>query len=284
MSKGKFRPAFSRLVRWRIGVQAAFLAVWLDPLMLRLHNICGPVFHCYSCPLATFACPIGVMANFSALHLIPFIALGTFLLVGGLVGAFICGWVCPFGFLQDLMGKVPTPKIRLPSWMGYTRYAVLIGLVLLVPFFFGENHPLFICRVCPAGGLEGALPNTVRSAFSTGPIAWPSITKMTIVIVFLVSAFFIWRPWCTVFCPLGAIWGLFNRVSAFFLQFHPRRCTACRLCRRQCKYGVKPDMRANDPRCIRCLECVMCDAITVENVLTKPPSQESVPQKPETPV
>jgi polyferredoxin len=277
MAKSRIRPAFSRLVRWRIGVQMAFLFVWLDPLMLRLHNICGPVFHCYSCPLATFACPIGVLANFSALHMIPLIALGTFLFVGGLLGAFICGWVCPFGLLQDLIGKVPTPKLRLPSWTGYTRYAVLVGLVLLIPFFFGDRHPLFICSVCPAGGLEAGVPNMVSSAIAGGPVAWPSTVKIAIIIAFLASAFFIWRPWCTVFCPLGAIWGLFNHVSVFFLQFHPRRCTSCGLCRKQCRYGVKPDMRANDPRCIRCLECVRCEAITVENALTAP--AEAAPEE-----
>ena len=80
-------PSFTaRLARWRTLVQAAFLLVWLDPFMLRLHSVCGPVFHCYSCPLATFACPIGVIANFGALHVFPFLAVGTLLVVGGLFG------------------------------------------------------------------------------------------------------------------------------------------------------------------------------------------------------
>ena len=79
MAKQQSKTITSRLVRWRIWVQAAFLFVWLDPLMLRLHTVCSPVFHCYSCPLALFACPIGVLANFSALHVFPFIAIGVFL-------------------------------------------------------------------------------------------------------------------------------------------------------------------------------------------------------------
>jgi hypothetical protein len=72
----------ARLVRWRVWIQAGFLLVWLDPFMLRLHNVCGPVFHCYSCPLATFACPIGVLANFSAIHVVPLVAIGTLVVVG----------------------------------------------------------------------------------------------------------------------------------------------------------------------------------------------------------
>ncbi len=76
MAKNKSGTVASKLARWRSWVQAGFLLAWLDPLMLRMHTVCSPVFHCYSCPLATFACPIGVLANFSAIHLIPFAALG----------------------------------------------------------------------------------------------------------------------------------------------------------------------------------------------------------------
>ena len=111
MAKNKWGWA-SRLAGWRGWIQAAFLLAWLDPWLLRLHTICGPVFHCYSCPLATFGCPIGILANFSALHLIPFAALGTLVVVGALVGSFVCGWACPFGFLQDLLARIPTPEIH----------------------------------------------------------------------------------------------------------------------------------------------------------------------------
>ena len=76
MAKNKSGTMASKLARWRWWIQAGFLFAWLDPLMLRMHNVCSPVFHCYSCPLATFACPIGLLANFSALHLFPFAVVG----------------------------------------------------------------------------------------------------------------------------------------------------------------------------------------------------------------
>jgi ferredoxin-type protein NapH len=244
-------------------MQSLFALIWLAPFVQRLHTICSPVFHCYSCPLALFACPIGVMANFSALHIVPFIALGTLLVVGGAVGAFVCGWACPFGFLQDLAAKVPLPKLRLPSWTGNLRYVVLIGLVLLIPFFFKEGHPLFICAVCPAGGLEGAVPNVVQQAVAGKAIPWPGPVKLGVIAGFVLAIFVTYRPWCSLFCPLGAIYGLFNRTSVFFLRFHPDRCVSCKACHKMCKYGVKPDERASDPRCIRCLACTRCAALTV---------------------
>ena len=124
----KMRESRRNSARWRWLVQTGFLMAWLDPLVMRMHNVCGPVFHCYSCPLAMFACPIGVLANFSALHVFPFAAVGMLVVLGAAFGSFVCGWACPFGFLQDLIAKVPTPKFTLPLWMGHLRYVVLAGV------------------------------------------------------------------------------------------------------------------------------------------------------------
>jgi polyferredoxin len=274
MAKENSLPRSARLARWRAWVQGTFLLVWLDPLTLRLHNVCSPVFHCHSCPLAFLACPIGVLANFSAWHLPFFVALGTLAVVGVFAGSFICGWACPFGFLQDLMGRIPTPKFELPSWLGYSRYVVLVALVLAIPYFFGQEHPLFFCRLCPAGALEAALPNTASTALAGASIAWPSTPKMAVFGLVLAAMFFTWRPWCTLFCPVGAIYGLCNRVSFFFLRFHPERCNDCDVCRRQCRYHGSGERRGDEMRCVRCLECTRCTAVTLSHVFQRPRRQE----------
>lgn len=257
-------------------VQTAFLLVWLDPAGLRLHTMCSPVFHCYACPLATFACPIGVIAQFGALHVFPFIAVGLLIAVGALFGTLICGWVCPFGFLQDLAAKVPTPKFDLPKFTGYFRYVVLIGTVLAVPYFFGESHPLFVCRVCPAGALEAAVPTMVGQAIAGTEVVWPNAIKLTILIVFIIAIFFMKRPWCRVLCPLGAIFSLFNRISAFFLQFDADKCTHCEKCHKLCEYGIEPEKTPNDLNCIRCLECTKCspDALNLGSIFEQSKSKE----------
>jgi len=267
MAEARSRPTAWKLARWRGWVQAAFLLAWLDPWMVRLHTVCSPVFHCYSCPLATFACPIGVLANFSAIHVIPFLAIGTLLVVGVVFGSFVCGWACPFGYLQDVAARIPTPKFRLPSWMGWFRFAVLGGLVLAVPYLWGEGHELFFCRLCPAGALQAAVPNTLSQAVAGNEIPWPSVPKLVVLGVFLVAIVFTWRPWCTVFCPLGAIFSLCNRVSLLFVQFRADKCNDCDLCRDLCQYHGPSERRAGDLRCIRCLDCVRCRALSVGNVL-----------------
>lgn len=264
----------SWLVRRRRWVQGLFLLIWLDPLMLRMQTVCGPVFHCYSCPLAMFACPVGVLANFSALHMMPYLAIGTLLIVGATIGSAVCGWACPFGLLQDLAGRIPTPKVKLPDWLGYFRYAVLAGLVLAVPYLYGEAHPLFFCRVCPAGALEAAVPNAVQTA-QAGAILWPSAVKLVVLVVTLVAIVFVLRPWCTVLCPLGAIFSVFNKASLLVLRFNGDRCKQCGACEKMCRYGALPAVDVNNAECIRCLECTRCQAISVGTVFGGSPKADA---------
>lgn len=252
----------AKIAKWRGLVQTAFLFVWVSP-WLRLHTYCSPVFHCYSCPWATFACPIGVVANFGAWGMISLIAVGTILFFAALFGALICGWACPFGFLQDLIAKIPLPKFRLPAWTGYLRYVVLVGAVLAIPYFFGIEHPLSICRICPAGAIEGAGPLVVQEAWAGNPIPWPSLSKIVITVTFLVGAMVIVRPWCTLLCPLGALFTLFNRFSFLPLRFRPSKCNHCSACKSMCQYRGANQERADELRCVRCLDCTQCEALVL---------------------
>jgi len=261
----------SKLVPLRIWVQSAFLLIWLDPMGFRLHGVCGPVFHCYSCPLASFACPIGVLANFSSLHLFPFVAVGIVVLFAVFFGSLLCGWACPFGLLQDLAAKAPIPKFNLPQWTGYFRYVVLIAAVLAIPFFAGADHPLFICRLCPVGALEAAVPNVVQQAMTGQQIVWPNALKITILILVVAAMFLSYRPWCRVLCPLGAILGMFNRASVFFLRLDGDKCNNCKKCHNLCEYGIEPSKNPNSAACIRCLECTTCptDALSLGSIFEK---------------
>jgi len=251
-------------------VQTGFLGVWLAPAGRWLHGIPGCVFHCYSCPLSSFACPVGVMANYAALlpvvGEVPYLLIGMLLLVGAAGGSIVCGWACPFGLLQDLLGKITPRKINLPSWTGYIRYLVLAGLVILLPIILGckgipfEKQVISICRLCPAGALEAGVPYSVQSLLA-GDGWMMSGLKTAILLSFLAVALFIHRPWCRMFCPLGGFLALFNRFSLFHLRFNPRQCVECNLCRSRCSMGVKVDQAVNVSGCIRCLECATCGAI-----------------------
>jgi polyferredoxin len=273
----------SRLRPW---VQTGFLAVWLAPLGRWLHGIPGCVFHCYSCPLSSFACPIGVMANYASLlpvvGEVPYLLIGMLLLVGATTGSLICGWACPFGFLQDLLGKISPRKISLPSWIGYFRYVVLGGLVLLLPAILGykgipfDEQSVSICRLCPAGAVEAGLPYSVQGLLAGNGWVMSGL-KTGILVAFIAGAIFIHRPWCRIFCPLGGLLALFNRFSLFHLRFNAKECVECNLCRSRCSMGVKVDQSVNVTGCIRCLECTTCGALEPAFAL---PTKNAEPPKP----
>ncbi len=161
----KKRKRIPSLHRWRTVSQVFFLLA-LNPYFFLYRGFCFPAMNCWACPAAAFGCPIGAIGHFLVLGLVPFLAVGVILLAGALVGRMICGWVCPFGFLQDLMMKVPVPKLRLPHVLSYLKYAVLAGMVFLVPLTFGiektesgvAGSDFFFCNYCPAGTLEAAIP------------------------------------------------------------------------------------------------------------------------------
>ncbi|MBI5383869.1 MAG: 4Fe-4S binding protein [Verrucomicrobia bacterium] len=257
-------------MRLRPWVQTAFLGVWLAPLGQWLRGIPSCVFHCYSCPLSSFACPVGVAANYAALFPVamevPYLLLGVLLLAGAVSGSLACGWACPFGYVQDLLGKLSPVKLRLPGWLGYTRYVVLVGLVVLLPMWLGsrgvpfEEQEISICRLCPAGALEAGLPYSVQS-FMAGNGWLMSWFKTGILAAFLLAALFFNRPWCRVLCPLGGFLALFNRFSLFHLRFNASTCVECNLCRSRCSMGVKLDRKVNVTGCVRCLECTTCGAV-----------------------
>ena len=263
-------PLGRTLSRLRPWVQTAFLGVWLAPLGRWLHAIPGCVFHCYSCPLSSFACPVGVAANYAALlpvcGEVPYLLIGILLAVAAVSGSLVCGWVCPFGFLQDGLARIPVPKVRLPDWVGSLRYVVLLGLVLVLPMVLGfkgvpfDEQTISICRLCPAGALEAGLPYSVKS-YLAGQGWLMSWFKTAILVAFIGAAIFVHRPWCRMFCPLGGLLALFNRFSLFHLRFNAKECVECNLCRSRCSMGVKVDQAVNVSGCIRCLECTTCGAL-----------------------
>lgn len=264
-------------------VQTAFLGLWMAPVGQWLHGIPACVFHCYSCPLSAFGCPVGIAANYAALmpvtFEIPYLLIGILLLAGAISGSLVCGWACPFGFLQDLLGKISPRKLTLPAWTGYFRYVVLIGLVLALPAVLGfrgipfDEQIVSICRLCPAGALEAGLPYSAQSV--VGGQGWVmSGFKTGLLLVFIAAAIFIHRPWCRMFCPLGGFLALFNRISLFHLRFNPKGCIECNLCRSRCSMGVKVDQKVNVSGCIRCLECTTCGAIEPHFALPHTSSRE----------
>ena len=233
-----------------------------------LKRFCVPGMNCYSCPGALGACPIGALQ--SALtarnRRFPFYVLGYLLAVGLLAGRFVCGWLCLFGLIQELLYKIPTPKLEIPekldSVLRYLKYAVLAVLVVGLPLLYrsdtGVGEPFFCKFLCPVGTLEGGVPlvlgNSVLRPALGGLFRW----KLALLALCLVSCVFIYRPFCKYICPLGAFYSLFSRVSIVKISVDSKACVSCGACARACGMGVDPSRKPDSAECIRCGECVDC--------------------------
>lgn len=230
-------------------------------------QFCNPGLNCYSCPAAGFACPIGALqaVNGSRQFSFSFYVAGLLLAFGVLLGRAVCGWLCPFGLLQELIHKIPSPKRKLKKGFLYIKYVVLVVFVLILPIavtdYMGMGKPAFCQYICPAGTLEGGLSLLAAHESLRKAVGSLFSLKMTILILTLIGCVFFYRFFCRTLCPLGAIYGLFNKISIVHLEVDRHRCVGCGKCKDACGMEVNPVQTPNAAECIRCGACVdVCPA------------------------
>ena len=228
-----------------------------------LKNLCTPGLNCYSCPGASGACPLGSLQNALAEtnKRAPYYVFGIIILYGILLGRWICGWLCPFGFIQELLYKIKTPKLkksRVTRALSYLKFVILVFFVFILPLMYAfRDFPLpgFCKYICPAGTLEGAiglLSNKINESelARLGPLfTW----KFGLMISFIVGSVFIFRLFCRFVCPLGALYGIFNRISVLGIKLEKPKCIDCGLCVSKCKMDIRT---VADHECIMCGECI----------------------------
>ena len=230
-----------------------------------LKYTCVPGLNCYSCPGAIGSCPMGALQaalnkrNFE----IPFAVLGFFFVFGSIFGRFVCGWLCPFGLVQDLLHKIPffrkRKQLAYHSVLKYGKYVVLFGLVVVGSSFLFTGFakvPAFCKFLCPSGTLMGALPllgmdKQLRSQASD-LFYW----KLGILMVLILLSVKVYRPFCQYLCPLGAIYGWFNRFSLVQIHWEKDTCISCMACQRVCPVNLPPEKISVSTECIKCGQCV----------------------------
>ncbi|WP_455382486.1 4Fe-4S binding protein [Salinispira pacifica] len=168
-----------------------------------------------------------------------------------LFGPVFCGWVCPFGTVQELIGKIGRRLFRkrfnrfIPAAVDkplrYLRYAVLAWILYMTAvtgkLVFEEYDPYY------------ALLN-----FWTSEV---SIIGLVILAVVVVASLFVERPFCKYACPYGAVLGLTNFVRIFKIKRNVKSCTNCKACTRACPMNIDVANKSTvrDHQCISCYEC-----------------------------
>ena len=226
-------------------------------------TVCAPGINCYSCPGAVGACPLGSLQNAmnGDNHGSIYYVVGTLVLYGILFGRMICGWLCPFGFIQELLHKIKSPKIKkspITRVLSYLKYVILVVFVFIVPFLYAIRKmtlPAFCKYICPAGTLEGGMTLLSYRINDWGlKVLGPLFTwKFLLMVAILVGCVFIFRLFCRFICPLGALYALFNRFSFFGIKLNRDKCVDCNKCIAHCEMDIH---HVGDPECISCGECM----------------------------
>lgn len=225
--------------------------------LLRADKLCVPGLNCQYCPGAIAGCPLGTLQSIfgSGLRSTPFYMLSSIILFALLLGRIICGWVCPFGLFFDMLYKIPSTKFKKNAFtakLSYLKYVIFAITVVIVPLYMfyskGMTFPAFCEGLCPNGLLNAVIMMVANTGF---PFLY-SDTKLILAIALIIASIVIYRPFCRFFCPLGAFYAVFNRLSVFAMQIDESKCIGCNACQRACLMDCQ---KVGDAECIACGKC-----------------------------
>lgn len=227
----------------------------------KLKVVCSPGMNCYSCPGAVTSCPIGALQAVlgSAKYWYSVYVIGVIGAMGLILGRWICGFLCPFGWFQELLHKIKTPKFSVPKWLKPFKYLFLVVFVILLPLFvtniIGIGDPAYCKYICPVGTLEGGIPLVLTNPSLKQAIGTLYYWKLSVLFGVIIWSVLACRPFCKVMCPLGAIYGLFNKISFYQYHVNADTCITCGKCEQVCQMDVTMYKSPNHTECIRCGDC-----------------------------
>ncbi len=162
-----------------------------------------------------------------------------------------CGWLCPFGALQEFVGllgrKLRLPRLHIPlavakrlEWGRYIALAVLVGAAVFVPRQGESLNELEPFKTAITVGFD-------RS--------WPFVAYA---VALLVAGAFYYKFFCRFICPLGAVMSLGGRLRRFDWLTRRIECgKPCQSCKAKCAYdAIEPAGEIRYDACFQCLDCV----------------------------
>ena len=128
-------------------------------------------------------------------------------------------------------------------------------------FANGIGESAFCEYICPAGTLEAAIPLIFTHSEYRNSLGFLFVLKAAVLLTVIIGSVFIYRFFCKTLCPLGALYGLLNKISVYRMYYDERGCVSCGACQSVCPMEINPAKDANSYECIRCGKCVdTCNA------------------------
>jgi len=168
-----------------------------------------------------------------------------------LAGNFFCGWLCPFGTAQEVLGKIWSIFMRKKFKVSpnIQRYLQFSRYILAAIVFAHIADSLFDLSSINAY-------KTFMRAMS-GNLAQTAATF--IMLSFLVVALFFERPFCNYFCPEGIKFGLASLTRFLSIKRNAETCINCKCCDRACPMNIEVS-KGNHVRNAQCINCFKCIA------------------------
>ncbi len=192
------------------------------------------------------------------------------ILVSFVFGKAFCSWLCPVGFISELVGdfgekllkKIFKRRIHLPRWIDYPLRSIkylLLGFLLYSVFFLMTTIAIQAFLDSPY--------NIVADLKMYYFFADISQTALIILAGLFILSIFIRNFWCRFLCPYGALLGIVSFLSPNKIKRNPVSCIDCGLCAKACSSYIKVDKVKTviSDECNTCLSCV--DICPVENTL-----------------
>jgi len=241
----------------RLASQLIFLFITNAAFIFGVTGFIYSYFYCWESPQATMSCPIGIIehAVLESSIFLAIYAIGTIAIVGSIFGRAPCGWACPIGFLQDLVGKIKITReikrSKADKKMRYLKYAILVAIPIAVYYFATMAYT----DICPIGGLTATLPILILHPGDYTPTSF-FIPKMILLALTIILIIKVKRGWCRYLCPVGAMLAPFNKISLLQLHFDESKCLECMNCARVCPMKINLPYDVKSMECIRCGLCI----------------------------
>jgi ferredoxin len=243
----------------RLGIFRKLPGAWHAPIPRTSGITCA--LNCQACELAWLGCPIGMLQRYVISTKIPFYIYGVLIGFGVALGRAVCGWICPFGLIQDILDKVSTHRFNPPQWLRGVKYAFVAGIILMAL----TTGTIFWCRYVCFGALLGVIPYW---------LTWQTVSAFWLFYHLGIFAAFVafsymthGRAWCRYFCPLGAVLSIVNPISLVRRRINKISCTSCNKCTSVCPMDLEP-MKDDLKSKLDCIKCGRCVSACGKNALS----------------